>query len=228
MKQTHRVRLFFALTVLAAVFILVHYIPSVGETEAFIKKYPKLVQVGLELLKTVLVIGTAFFAVAQWRTEQRWKRRTLVVDRMKAFGDTPGAYNAQLMLQGRRVRVPLWDRTVSEDPYTVVDPQDVAAALWPEKLGSVWPEDDRHDAIRNSFNDYLARLEDFEFNVSGARVLADSDIQRLRKSVRNSFEHLEQRAPLPALALWEYMHAYGYAEVAKFIGCKKPVVVSQL
>ncbi|HEX8672192.1 MAG TPA: hypothetical protein VF710_09895 [Longimicrobium sp.] len=222
MKPTLSVRLFFALTLFAAVLFLVSTImPSVEEMEGFIKKYPKFIQAGLEVLKTVLLIGTALFAVVQWRKEQRWKRRSLVLERVEAFGDTPGAYNAQLMLQGRRVKVPLWDRTVSKDPYTLVDPEEVAAALLPEKLGNVWHQNDRHDAIRNSFNDYLGRLADIQFNVSGARVLKDSDIKRLRESIRISFEHLERRAPLTAIALREYMGAYGYSDVTNFIKSDK-------
>jgi hypothetical protein len=171
----------------------------------------------LEAFKTVLLVGVAGIGIYQWSKEQRWKRRTMVLDRVKAFGDTPGTYNAQLMLSGRRINVPLWDRDVSANPYVVINPEDVIIALAIEPLSDPMWYDDKADAIRNSFNDFLSRLADLELDVSQARLLKDADVGRLTRKLYRDVVTLNTRAPLTARALWHYMHGKGYKDVADFL-----------
>jgi hypothetical protein len=208
-------------TALALAILVVVLIPG---SNNFFKDREDVTKVALELLTMLGVAVGACFALRRWDNEQRWKRRTAVLERIKAFADTPGAFNAQLMLQGRTVRVPLWDRTVSANPYTFVTPEEVAAALTPEPVGRNWPQNDRHDAIRHSVNDYLGRLADIDAFVSQARVLDQEDVRRISERLNEDMKRLVTRAPHAGVALWCYMDRYGFADVIAFAeaGEKRP------
>ena len=163
----------------------------------------------VDSLNVLIVFAAALAALIKWHLDERWKRRSAVRDRVKAFGDTPGTYNAQLMLAGRKVMVPLWDRNISRNPYETVTPKDVRTALSPPTPGKLT---DKADAIRNSFNDLLGRLSDFELDIRSG-LLEPEDVRGIGERIRRNVIELQRKDAETAKALLRYINDNGYGYV---------------
>jgi hypothetical protein len=163
----------------------------------------------VEGVNVLIVFAAALAALIKWHLDERWKRRSAVRDRVKAFGDTPGTYNAQLMLAGRTVLVPLFDRNVSENPYEPVTPKDVRTALTSLSFEELT---DKDDAIRNSFNDLLGRLSDFELDIQSG-LLEPEDVRGIGERIRRNVIELQRKDPETADVLLRYINDNGYGYV---------------
>lgn len=109
------------------------------------------------LLSASLVGVAAVLAYSQWAADQRWKRMEALMERIMAFGDTPGSRNAMMMLTTRERDVPLWDREKPECRYERVTWNEVAHALIPGNLID-YEYNKKEIAIRDSLEDFLGRL----------------------------------------------------------------------
>ena len=120
---------------------------------------------GTDNLATLIGYGLAAvasgLAFRQWKAEQRWKRKEVLMDRIRAFGDTPGARNAMMMLTSHDREVPLWDKERPEERYVRVTWGEVKRALIPGDL-IAYTHDAKENAIRDSFEDFLGRLAHIE------------------------------------------------------------------
>lgn len=124
------------------------------------------------------------FALAKWLREVRenralraqellWKQKEALIDRIIAFGDTPGAHNALMMLGSPERDIPLWDKEKPEERYERVTWAEVAEAMAAEDM----PLSSKLSAIRDSFNDLLSRLTHIELYRSSS--LMNNDDVRL-------------------------------------------------
>lgn len=139
----------------------------------------------LQLLSWFGVLFGGGFAIYKWFHEVRenrelraqellWKQKEALIERITAFGDTPGAYNAILMLSSPDREIPLWDKQKPEDRYVRVTWDEVAEAMVPEDM--ILPP--KLSAIRDSFGDFLSRLTHIElYRISD--LLNDKDVKHV-------------------------------------------------
>ena len=113
------------------------------------------------LIGYFLVFIASLLAYRQWRADQQWKRLEALMERIKAFTETPGSLNAIMMLSSHDREIPLWDKERPEDRYVRVKWDEVSRALIPTDL-ITYPYDSKQSAIRDSFNDLLGRLSHLE------------------------------------------------------------------
>jgi len=109
-------------------------------------------------------LAAFLFGLHQYRNSDRWKRRETVLEYVRRFDDTPGARNAMMMLNTPGRQIPLWDKDEPpERRYTFVQTYAVAKALIPDNTGGLAHDysDPALHAIRDSFEDFLARLKIF-------------------------------------------------------------------
>ena len=125
------------------------------------------------------------FAFVKWLHEVRenrslrneeltWKRKEALLKQITAFGETPGAYNAILMLSSPDREIPLWDNAQPEKRYVRVTWSEVAEAMVPKEI----PLSPKLSAIRDSFGDFLGRLTHLELYRSSS-LLNTSDVAAL-------------------------------------------------
>ena len=87
--------------------------------------------------------------------ELLWKKKAALLDRITAFGDTPGAQNAMMMMSAPGERYT--SLRFSPDPserYVRVSWEEVAQAMMAEDV----PLESKFSAIRDSFSDFFAPL----------------------------------------------------------------------
>jgi len=113
------------------------------------------------LIGYFLVFIASLLAHRQWRADQQWKRLEALMERIKAFTETPGSLNAIMMLSSQDREIPLWNKERPEDRYVRVKWEEVSRALIPTDM-ITYPYDSKRSAIRDSFNDLLGRLSHLE------------------------------------------------------------------
>jgi hypothetical protein len=108
----------------------------------------------------------------QWQKEQRWKRVEHVLDRIRAFGETPGSINAMMMLGVEDREIALWDTSQAESRYVRTTPCEVATALLPHDcLAYIFSP--KETAIRNSFDDFFGKLDQIEVMIDTGTLRFD-------------------------------------------------------
>jgi hypothetical protein len=130
----------------------------------------------------VAVVGGGF-ALTRWlheisenrklrEKELLWKKKAALLDRITAFGDTPGAQNAMMMMSAPERDIPLYDSPDPKERYVRVSWEEVAQAMMAEDA----PLASKLSAIRDSFSDFFARLTHIELYRS-AYLLDSQDIR---------------------------------------------------
>ena len=152
------------------------------------------------LIGYVIATAAGLFAVWQWRKDQNWKKKEALLGRAIAFKDTPGSYNALLMLDSANRNIPLWDCDVPNDRWHVVYRKEVALALIPPTLLPYQhSESNLETAIRDCFSDLFARLTHIEVFLADG-MIEFKDIELLMnpmipniKKLYNSPEKVDQQ-----------------------------------
>ena len=159
---------------------LVHFFSTMLPTDSDLK-------VWLPILTWLGSLAIAFigggFALTRWIHEVRenralraqelkWKQKEAMLKQILAFGDTPGAYNAVLMLGSPDREIPLWDRSKREECYVRVTWEEVAEAMAPKDA----PLPPKLSAIRDSIGDFLGRLTHMELYRS-ASLINNEDVK---------------------------------------------------
>ena len=131
------------------------------------------------LIGYFIAISAGAIAFWQWRKDQNWKKKEVLLSRAVAFKDTPGSYNALLMLDSANRNIPLWDSNEPDEKWRVVHRKDVALALLPPTL-LAYPltESNLESAIRDCFSDLFARLTHIEVFLADG-MIEFRDIQLL-------------------------------------------------
>ena len=142
------------------------------------------------LLGYLLVFLGSAFAIIQWRRDQKWKRKELLISRVSAFNETPGALNALLMLDWSDREIPLWAKDRVEDRYVRVTRTEVTSALIPDTLlPSTYSV--KESAIRNSFEDFLIKLSHLEMFLKN-KLLKVNEADVIMLSLLNSLNVLRE------------------------------------
>ncbi len=166
---------------------------------------------GTDNLTTLIGYGLVFIAsllaYRQWRRDQQWKRLEALMQRIKAFTETPGSLNAMMMLSSDDREVPLWDKEKPEERYVRVSWEEVSRALIPTDMLK-YPYDSKQSAIRDSFNDLLGRLSHLEAFLE-AELLSENEAKHAMKNFVLQFERLILQNTDLARNLRIYINYYG-------------------
>lgn len=127
------------------------------------------------LIGYIFVFLGLIIAFYQWRKGQKWKQKELLLKRIIAFSETPGALNAELMLASADRDIPLWAKEKIEERYIRIRRQEVAVALIPETYLS-FQYSSKESAIRDSFDDFLIKLSHIEIYMD-ASLLSSKDVR---------------------------------------------------
>lgn len=150
--------------------------------------------VATSIIGYMLVAFASYFAYKQWIKDQRWKQIEALMDRIEAFGDTPGSKNAMMMMASQDREIPLWDKERPEDRYVRVSWDDVSRALIPGDMIS-YPYVAKLTAIRDSFEDFLGRLSHLQAFLE-ANLLTDSEASHIMDNWVRRFTHLSSNPQL--------------------------------
>lgn len=116
---------------------------------------------------TITLLGYALAAVGsilaykQWTDDRKWKQREVLRGLIASLNETPGSRNAMMMLSSSDRDIPLLDAEEPADRYVRVTWRNVAESLIPEDLMR-HRYNNKEEAIRNSFEDFLGRLNHIE------------------------------------------------------------------
>ncbi len=172
----------------------------------------------IELLKIAGAGGAFWIGLSQYRKSQVWKRVEFVAAEMRFFFDDEAATSARTMLDWRRKELALYKYRKEDDLRSPL----VTYAIVASSLGT---DSDAHydkvqSAIRETFERFLEFLARFEGFIH-SKVLEKDDfvpyldywMKLLAGNDTNSPEVTREVLP----QLWNFIHHYGYADVAKFV-----------
>lgn len=141
------------------------------------------------LIGYVIVAIGARFTYRQWTRSEAWKRREVFFERVSSFIETPGNWNAILLLEYFEREVALWDKNNAEERYEYVTREQVATALIPPNL-LVWTSAPKEMAIRDSFDDLLGRFAFVQLFSQKPKLLKDDEIKLLVNAFTTSIKRL--------------------------------------
>ncbi|RYY06125.1 MAG: hypothetical protein EOP43_07180, partial [Sphingobacteriaceae bacterium] len=152
----------------------------------------------------------------QWRKDQKYKQKELLLKRIIAFSETPGALNAELMLASADRDVPLWAKEKIEERYIRIKRQEVAVALIPETY-LPFQYSSKESAIKDSFDDFLIKLSHIEMYMS-ASLLSSKDVKVIMNNVITTLNNLKNGSEVDQSLL---KHLYLYIIWKKHAGVIK-------
>lgn len=132
------------------------------------------------LIGYALAVAGGVLGYFRWSHERRIKRIELLIERLRSFDASPGARNAVMMLNNHDRMIPLWDE--DEPPhqrYVRVTWAEVEEALTPHTIRE-HAFDPKLSAIRDSFEDFLARIAEIWLYIRND-VFTDDDAQRIMR-----------------------------------------------
>ncbi len=139
---------------------------TIGEAAA---PAPWLVANLATLLPAAITVGGGVFALWQWRIDQNWKRITTALERIRSFDETPGTRNAMMILKSPTRPIPLYDpREPPDKLYAPVTWDEAKWALLPTASNPL--TDRKHNAIRDSFEDFMNRMTQIEMYLAAGRL----------------------------------------------------------
>lgn len=132
----------------------------------------------------------------QWQKEQRWKRVEHVLDRIRAFGETPGSINAMMMLGVEDREIALWDNSQAESRYVATTRCEIATALLPHGcLPYIFSP--KETAIRNSFDDFFGKLDQIEVMIDNGNLgfsevdpIVGTWVRKYQETEKDTHSHL--------------------------------------
>ena len=127
------------------------------------------------LLGYGLVAAGSVLAYKQWIDDRKWKQREVLRGLIASLNETPGSRNAMMMLSSHERDIPLLDAEAPADRYVRVTWRNIAESLIPDDLME-HRYNNKEEAIRNSFEDFLGRLNHIEHYLE-SNLLEVSDIK---------------------------------------------------
>lgn len=165
-------------------------------------------------------IAVAAFVIAIWQywKAQKWKRAEFVAAEIKeAFAD-PIIRNALYFLDWNEKNYDLREREDQKHLINVVvDDEIFKRALTPHKLR---PEgfSEIEERIRVTFDDFLGRLQRFEYFIE-TRLVSTNDVIPYWRYWLNliTTPSAEQKSHDVVDAIWLYIDSYGYSDIRRFV-----------
>lgn len=137
----------------------------------------------------LFVFGGLIITNLQWREDQKYKQKEILLKRIIAFSETPGAYNAELMLASADRDIPLWAKEKIEERYIRIKRQEVAVALIPETY-LPFQYSSKESAIRDSFDDFLIKFSHIEIYME-ASLLSLKDARVIMNGLITTLNNLK-------------------------------------